>query len=76
MGFRDEVETAAWLAEVVAWVGEKLAPRGWEVTGEPDQRRVRPWSSQVVVPTTPRSPDSYLISSTSPWVSTPSGDGC
>ena len=29
MGFRDEVETAAWLAEVVAWVGEQV---GWRLT--------------------------------------------
>ena len=51
MAFRDEVETGAWLARVESWVDERLAERGWARTGPGDQRRVRPWSTQVVVPT-------------------------
>lgn len=51
MGFRDEVETTDWRADVRSWVGERVAARGWEVTGDAEQRRIRSWSTQVVVPT-------------------------
>ena len=51
MVFREEVQTAAWLDEVEHWVDGRLAARGWTRTGPGDQRRVRPWSTQVVLPT-------------------------
>ena len=51
MVFRDEVETTGWLLEVERWVDEQLADRGWVRTGPADQRRVRSWSTQVVLPT-------------------------
>jgi hypothetical protein len=50
MGFRDEVETSEWLADVERWIDDRLTERGWSRTGPGDQRRVRPWSTQVVVP--------------------------
>jgi hypothetical protein len=50
-GFSQWVATDAWRAEAVGWIGERLAESGHQVTGEVEQPRIRPWSTQLVVPT-------------------------
>lgn len=49
--FSDLVSTEAWRAEATAWIGAVLADRGVEVTGPIEQPRIRPWSTQLTVPT-------------------------
>lgn len=49
--FSVRVASPAWRAEALDWIGERLAERGVTVTGEPDQLRIRPWSTQITVPT-------------------------
>ncbi|MQA82721.1 MAG: phosphotransferase [Streptosporangiales bacterium] len=41
----------AWRAEVLAWATERLAEHGLSLTGEPEQPRMRPWSTMFVLPT-------------------------
>ena len=48
--FSRTVATDAWRAEVMEWIGRQLADVGRAVTGEAVQRRIRPWSTQLVVP--------------------------
>ncbi|MFC7625330.1 phosphotransferase [Microlunatus sp. GCM10028923] len=43
--------SAAWRAEAEAWIRDRLAAAGIAVTGPIEQPRVRPWSTQLVVPT-------------------------
>ncbi len=49
--FSQRVATDAWRGEVTAWISDELAAVGRRVTGEVEQRRIRPWSTQLVVPT-------------------------
>ncbi|MFE5293347.1 phosphotransferase [Isoptericola sp. NPDC056618] len=49
--FSATVASAAWHAEATAWVTEALARRGVRVVAPPQQPRVRPWSTQLVVDT-------------------------
>ena len=49
--FSATVTSAAWREEVERWAAGTLAERGVRLTGAPDQTRVRPWSTQLVVPT-------------------------
>jgi len=46
------VSGARWRVAAEAWTTERLAERGIDVTGPIEQPRVRPWSTQLVVPTT------------------------
>lgn len=43
--------TAAWRAQVTAWVDERLADQGARRTGELTQPRVRPWGTVLTAPT-------------------------
>jgi len=45
------VATEAWHDDAVGWTREVLAARGIAVTGEIEQPRIRPWSTQLTVPT-------------------------
>ena len=49
--FSEHVASDAWRREVEDWIGEQLERDGRTVTGEITQPRVRPWSTQLVVPT-------------------------
>ena len=49
--FSHWVATDGWRDEATAWIRDELAAVGRQVTGEVDQRRIRPWSTQLVVPT-------------------------
>lgn len=49
--FTDEVTSARWLANVTSWTAGALAEQGVDVVGPLRQVRVRPWSTQLVVPT-------------------------
>jgi hypothetical protein len=48
--FSQTVATDAWRAEATRWIGSELSRVGRRVTGEVVQRRIRPWSTQLVVP--------------------------
>lgn len=43
--------SAAWRRDVVRWIRERAAEDGREVNGVIEQPRIRPWSTQLVVPT-------------------------
>jgi hypothetical protein len=45
------VTAPEWRADAETWIAERLAGADLSVTGEIEQRRVRPWSTQLVVPT-------------------------
>jgi hypothetical protein len=45
------VTTPAWREEAERWIAEQLAEANLARTGAIEQRRVRPWSTQLVVPT-------------------------
>jgi hypothetical protein len=49
--FSQWVAADAWREEATAWIRTELAAVGRLVTGEVEQRRIRPWSTQLVVPT-------------------------
>ena len=49
--FSQVVATDEWLAEAQAWVTSTLAGLGRSVVGPMEQRRIRPWATQLVVPT-------------------------
>lgn len=49
--FTAEVTSEPWLADVASWIGEVLGAQGIDVVGPLRQVRVRPWSTQLVVPT-------------------------
>lgn len=49
-GFSQEVATDAWRAEATRWITDELAAVGLGVTGDIEQPRIRPWSTQLVVP--------------------------
>ncbi len=44
------VSSAEWRADVEEWVQDRVEENGHRVTGPLDQRRVAPWSTQIVVP--------------------------
>jgi hypothetical protein len=48
--FSVRVTSEAWRADVEEWVHDRVAEHGHSVTGTLDQRRVAPWSTQIVVP--------------------------
>jgi hypothetical protein len=45
------VTAPGWRADAETWIGERLSAANVTVTGAIEQRRVRPWSTQLVVPT-------------------------
>jgi hypothetical protein len=49
--FSERVTDEAWRREAETWIVERLGAHGLEVTGPIEQRRVRPWSTQLVAPT-------------------------
>lgn len=49
--FSQRVSTPEWRAEVETWISERLAHAALTATGPIEQPRVRPWSTQLVVPT-------------------------
>lgn len=49
--FSVSVSGADWRADVEEWVHDRVEEQGRRVTGPLDQRRIRAWSTQVVVPT-------------------------
>jgi hypothetical protein len=49
--FSQWVATDRWRSEATSWIHDELAAAGRQVTGEIEQRRIRPWSTQLVVPT-------------------------
>jgi hypothetical protein len=49
--FSDRVTTPEWRADAESWIAERLAAANLAVTGPIEQLRVRPWSTQLVVPT-------------------------
>lgn len=49
--FSQAVATPAWRTEATRWIEESLARVGRRVTGDVEQPRIRPWSTQLVVPT-------------------------
>lgn len=49
--FSARVRTAAWLDDARAWVTARAGEAGMSVVGTPEQLRVRPWSTQLVVAT-------------------------
>lgn len=50
IGFSALARTRAWRAEVDTWVRSTLAELGIVATGRLEQRRIRPWATQIVVP--------------------------
>ena len=51
MAFSEVVSSPAWRAEAEDWVRAQVAESGGRVVGDITQPRVRPWSTQLVVPT-------------------------
>jgi len=49
--FSDRVTAPEWRADAEAWIAERLAAVELTVIGPIEQPRVRPWSTQLVVPT-------------------------
>ena len=49
--FSEVVTSAAWRSEAERWIRERVSDAGASVVGEIVQPRVRPWSTQLVVPT-------------------------
>ncbi|MET1061320.1 MAG: aminoglycoside phosphotransferase family protein [Aeromicrobium sp.] len=49
--FSERVAGEDWRSEVEAWAVAELARTGREVTGPTEQLRIRPWSTQLTIPT-------------------------
>jgi hypothetical protein len=49
--FSGLVSSAGWRADVEEWVNDRVEEKGHRVTGPLHQRRIRAWSTQIVVPT-------------------------
>lgn len=49
--FSERVTTLEWRSGAESWISERLSAANLAVTGAIEQRRVRPWSTQLVVPT-------------------------
>lgn len=50
--FSDRVTSEAWLSDARTWATEQVRQADAEVCGPLEQVRVRPWSTQLIVPTT------------------------
>lgn len=51
MPFSQRVAEATWLDEATTWITERVHADGHRLTGAIEQPRIRPWSTQLVVPT-------------------------
>jgi hypothetical protein len=51
MPFSEVVSSPGWRDEAESWVRERVAEGGGQLVGDITQPRVRPWSTQLVVPT-------------------------
>lgn len=49
--FSERVAGVDWRREAEAWIGRQLERHGHRQTGEIEQPRIRPWSTQLTVPT-------------------------
>jgi hypothetical protein len=49
--FAAVVGSSRWREQALSWIEQSLGSRGLSVTGEVAQPRIRPWSTQLVVPT-------------------------
>ncbi|MEO6604163.1 MAG: phosphotransferase [Aeromicrobium sp.] len=49
--FSEHVASDGWRREAEEWIGEQLARHGRTLSGDITQPRIRPWSTQLVVPT-------------------------
>lgn len=49
--FSRVVAAEPWVAEASAWIDDRLVDAGLVATGPVEQTRIRPWSTQLVVPT-------------------------
>ncbi|MCW2831753.1 MAG: hypothetical protein JWP31_2445 [Aeromicrobium sp.] len=49
--FSERVADDDWRRQAEAWIVEQLGAQGVEVTGHVEQPRIRPWSTQLTVPT-------------------------
>jgi hypothetical protein len=49
--FSELVAAEPWRREAEAWIAHRLAEQGHRLDGEITQPRIRPWSTQLVVPT-------------------------
>lgn len=49
--FSERVAHDDWQRDVQDWVREHLARTGREITGPPERPRIRPWSTQLAIPT-------------------------
>lgn len=49
--FTERVTSARWLDDAGSWIADRAAEAGLALTGPVEQRRVRPWSTQLVAPT-------------------------
>jgi len=49
--FSQRVADPTWRAEAESWIAARLDDSGWHLTGTIEQPRIRPWSTQLVVPT-------------------------
>ena len=49
--FSDSVTATSWLEDVHDWIHRRAEDAGLRLAGPIDQRRVRPWSTQLVAPT-------------------------
>ncbi|MEO8095713.1 MAG: phosphotransferase, partial [Pseudolysinimonas sp.] len=49
--FSELVADESWRREAEAWTAEQLGREGRRITGPVEQPRIRPWSTQLIVPT-------------------------
>lgn len=49
--FSQLVASDEWRSEAIAWIDEVLTRDGYRIAGPVSQPRIRPWSTQLVVPT-------------------------
>ena len=49
--FSEHVANEPWRREAETWIAEQLAAADHQIIGVVEQRRIRPWSTQLVVPT-------------------------
>lgn len=49
--FSEHVASAEWRSEAETWIAEQVDRHGHTLTGEVEQSRIRPWSTQLKVPT-------------------------
>ena len=51
MPFSQRVAEALWFEEATGWISEQVGAHGHRLVGPVEQPRIRPWSTQLVVPT-------------------------